>query len=120
MELLQNLVTCSSAIYFSYIQKLANIVYLSNNVSHNPKNMVRSCVAQATCSKINQVLRFFIATMSRKLKAIFTIEETAQLTELFDVGLDSVSKEKADAIRDAAKKLSKTEQEIKVYKCVYL
>ena len=52
--------------------------------------------------------------MSRKPKAIFTTEETVQLTELFDAGLDSVSKEKAQAIRDAAQKLKKTEQEIKV------
>ena len=53
--------------------------------------------------------------MSRKCKAIFTMEETVQLTGLFDAGLDSVSKEKADAIRDVARKLNKTEQEIKVY-----
>ena len=34
--------------------------------------------------------------MSRKFKAVFTMEETIQLTRLFDAGLDSVSKEKAE------------------------
>ena len=53
--------------------------------------------------------------MSRKFKAIFTKVETVQFTRLFDAGLDSVSKEKTGAIRDAAKKL---EQEIKV--CMYV
>ena len=53
--------------------------------------------------------------MSRKSKAIFTTEETVQLTGLFEAGLDSVSKEKAESIRDAAQKLNKTEKEIKVH-----
>ena len=55
--------------------------------------------------------------MSRKFKAVFTTEETVQLTGLFDAGLDSVSKEKAEPIRDAARKLNKTEQEIKACTC---
>lgn len=49
--------------------------------------------------------------MSQISKESFTTEETVQLDGLFDAGLDSVSKEKAEAIRDAAQK---TEQEIKV------
>ena len=63
---------------------------------------------------------FCLGAMSRKPKAIFTTEETVQLTGLFDAGLDSVSKEKAEAIKNAAQKLNKTEQEIKVCMCVYL
>ena len=59
--------------------------------------------------------------MSRKPKVNFTTEEAVQLTGLFDTGLDSVSKEKAKAIRDVAQKLNKTEQEIRVCTlCIYL
>ena len=41
--------------------------------------------------------------MSRKCKEIFMMEETVQLNGLFDAGLDSVSKEKAEAIIDPAR-----------------
>ena len=57
----------------------------------------------------------YIGTMSRKSKTVFSIEETSQLVELFNAGLDSISKEKSAAIKDAALKLKKTEQEIKVH-----
>ena len=47
-----------------------------------------------------------IDRMSRKCKAVFSTEETKQLIQLFDDGLDSVSKEKAQAIKDTAVKFN--------------
>ena len=52
--------------------------------------------------------------MSRKCEAVFSTEETNQLIQSFDDGLDSVSKEKAQAIKDTALKFNKSEQEIRV------
>ena len=51
----------------------------------------------------------------RKPKVVFTAKEREVLEKAYDAGMNSVSKEKVSLIQEAAARIQKDEQEIKVF-----